>query len=308
MSYVLSTLLPIFGLILTGFVCRRTGRLGETAASELNRFVVWLCLPALLIKATAEAQLEDIWHPGFILVYSLSTLLVFAATLIWKIRSGRSLADAGLDGLGASYANTGYVGIPLCVFVLGEAGLQPALIATLLVVCVLFSIAIVVIETGLQSEATALAAARKVVLALLKNPLVVSPLIGIAWNIAALPMPEPLLRFLSLLGAATTPCALVSLGAFLAQRHASAAVGTPGLVLIKLVVHPLLTWVLAFKVFALPALWAHAAVLLSALPTGTGPFMLAEYYRREGALVSRTILLSTTGSLLTLSLYLYWYF
>ncbi|MCY0964735.1 AEC family transporter [Parathalassolituus penaei] len=308
MSYVLSTLLPIFGLILTGFICRRTGRLGETAASELNRFVVWLSLPALLIKATALASIEQIWHPQFILVYSLSTLLVFAATLIWKRRSGRSLADSGLDALGAGYANTGYVGIPLCLFVLGEAGLQPALIATLIVVCVLFSIAIIVIETGLQTEGTALAAARKVGLALLKNPLVVSPLIGIFLNVAAVPIPDPALKFLTLLGEATTPCALVSLGAFLAHRHAGAAVGTTGLVLIKLVVHPLLTWFLAFKVFQLPAMWGHAAVLLSALPTGTGPFMLAEYYRREGALVSRTILLSTIGSLFTLSFYLYLYF
>lgn len=308
MSYVLSTLLPIFGLILTGFICRRTGRLGETAASELNRFVVWLSLPALLIKATALASIEQIWHPQFILVYSLSTLLVFAATLIWKRRSGRSLADSGLDALGAGYANTGYVGIPLCLFVLGEAGLQPALVATLIVVCVLFSIAIIVIETGLQTEGTALAAARKVGLALLKNPLVVSPLIGIFLNVAAVPIPDPALKFLTLLGDATTPCALVSLGAFLAHRHAGAAVGTTGLVLIKLVVHPLLTWFLAFKVFQLPAMWGHAAVLLSALPTGTGPFMLAEYYRREGALVSRTILLSTIGSLFTLSFYLYLYF
>jgi predicted permease len=48
MSSVVGVVLPIFGLILAGYLCRRTGRLGETAASELNRFVVWLCLPALL--------------------------------------------------------------------------------------------------------------------------------------------------------------------------------------------------------------------------------------------------------------------
>ena len=70
--------------------------------------------------------------------------------------------------------------------------------------------------------------------------------------------------------------------------------------LIKLIVHPLITWVLAFQVFQLPPLWAYAALLLSALPTGTGPFMLAEFYRREASVVSSSILLSTLGSLFSL--------
>lgn len=77
------------------------------------------------------------------------------------------------------------------------------------------------------------------------------------------------------------------------------------LVGIKLIVHPLMTWVLAFYVFHLPPLRAKTALLLSALPTGTGPFMLAESYRHEASVVSRVILLSTLGSLITLSLCIY---
>jgi predicted permease len=108
-----------------------------------------------------------------------------------------------------------------------------------------------------------------------------------------------------LLAAATGPCALIALGLFLAEKHAGPKQRGSGLVLIKLVAHPLITWGLAVYVFRLPPMWAHAALLLSALPTGTGPFMLAEFYRRDGAEVSSTILLSTLGSLLTLSLCLY---
>lgn len=77
------------------------------------------------------------------------------------------------------------------------------------------------------------------------------------------------------------------------------------MVVIKLVGQPLLTGYLAFKVFHLPTLWAQAALLLSALPTGTGPFMLAEYYEREAGVVSRSILLSTLCSLGTLAVCLY---
>jgi predicted permease len=136
---------------------------------------------------------------------------------------------------------------------------------------------------------------------------VVSPLLGVLWAVSGTPVPEPLGKLLQLLGDATTPCALVSLGAFLAQKQAGEGRGAAaGLVSIKLFVHPLITWWLAFHVFKLPPLWAEAALLLSALPTGTGPYMLAELYRREASVVSHTILFSTLGSLVTLSAMLYW--
>lgn len=307
MSSVVHVVLPIFALILLGFLGRRTGRLGETAASELNLFVVWLCLPALLFQATAKATLQQIWHPGFVAVVTLGTMGVFAATLLYRLRAPRHLVDASIDGLGAAYANTGYIGIPLCLLVFGHDGLEAALIASLIVVCVLFAVAVVCIEVGLQAEKTLHHAVGKVALALLRNPLVVSPLLGVLWAAGGTPVPEPLGKLLQLLGDATTPCALVSLGAFLAQKQAGEGRrAAAGLVSIKLLVHPLITWWLAFHVFKLPQPWAEAALLLSALPTGTGPYMLAELYRREASVVSHTILLSTLGSLATLSAMLFW--
>ncbi|HBC02065.1 MAG TPA: transporter, partial [Pseudomonas sp.] len=94
-------------------------------------------------------------------------------------------------------------------------------------------------------------------------------------------------------------------GLFLAQPQPGARVqGVWPLVGLKLVVQPLITWYLAFQVFELPTLWAYSALLLSALPTGTGPYMLAEFYGREGSRVSRVVLLSTLGSLISLSLIL----
>ncbi len=306
MSSVLNVLLPIFALILVGYLCRRTNRLGPTAASEINRMVVWLCLPALLFTATATATWEQIWHPGFVLAFTLSTLTMFVITLLIRRKKAGHFADASIDALSASYANTGYIGIPLCVMVLGPNGLEPALIASLLVVCVLFGIALVCIETGLQSEAQVHRIVIKVLCALAKNPLVVSPVLGACWAYSGLPLPDALNKFLSLLGAATTPCALISLGLFLAQKQQGPSHGTSLLVLVKLIAHPLLTWFLAFQVLRLPPLWANSALLLSALPTGTGPFMLAEYYKREASVVSSSILISTLGSLVTLSLCIYY--
>lgn len=301
MSTLLNVLLPIFGLILLGYLCRRTRRLGDSAASELNRFVVWLGLPALLFTLTATADWAQIWQPGFLLAFSAGTFAVFGLSLLWRLRTRASLSDASLDALSASYGNTGYLGIPLCVLVLGQAGLAPALIASLIVVCALFGLSVVLVEVGLQREQRLWPATRKVLVALLKNPLVVAPLLGGLWSASGLPLPGAARQLLDMLGAATVPCALVSLGAFLAQRSMAISLDALWLVLMKLVLAPLITWLLAVVWLKIPTFWAHAALLLSALPTGTGPYMLAEHYSREAGRVSQTILWSTLGSLLSLS-------
>lgn len=307
MHTIFVVVLPIFALILLGYLCRKTGRLGGHAASEINRMVVWLCLPALLFKVTATTPWSELWQPGFILSFGTGTLLVYACTLLWRLYSGASLASASVDGLSAGYANTGYIGIPLCLLVFGQAGLQPALISSLIVVCVLFAIAVMLIEIGQQQEKNLLRATGVVIAALAKNPLVISPAAGALWAGTGLGLNQAAVHFLDMLAAATTPCALISLGLFLAQKQVPSSHNSPWpLVLLKLIGQPLITAFLAFKVFALAPLWAYSAVLLSALPTGTGPFMLAEYYGREAGVISKTILLSTLGSLLTLPLLLYW--
>lgn len=305
MSSVLGVILPVFSLVLAGYLCRRFDLLGAHAASEINRMVVWLCLPALLFEAMATVSWKDIWQPGFILSYAVATLGLFVCVLLWVVLRRGNLADASVKGLSASYANTGYMGIPLCLLVFGDAGTEPALIASLIIICVLFALAVVCIEIGLQNEPNIWRAASKVCLALLKNPVVIAPVLGGMWAATSQPLPAPAHQFLKLLSAATGPCALISLGLFLAHKHQGTPDRGTALALLKLFAHPALTWMLAVYVFHLPAMWTKAAVLLSALPTGTGPFMLAEFYRRNGAQVSSTILLSTLGSLVTLTACLY---
>ena len=133
MSAIVNVVLPIFGLILAGYVCRRSGRLGEAASNELSRFVVWLALPALLFNVTATASWEQLWQPGFIASVCAGCALVFAATVALRVRKSGRLVDASIDGLSAAYANTGFLGIPLCALVFGDAGLMPAIVATLIV-------------------------------------------------------------------------------------------------------------------------------------------------------------------------------
>jgi predicted permease len=309
MLSTLEILLPVFGLIFAGFVCRRRGLLGPTAASELNRFVVWLALPALLFDIMAHATWHQLYQPAFVATFALSCAGLFVLILAARLLSGRHLADASVDAIAGSYPNTGYIGFPLCLIAFGPVSQTPTTIATILVACVLFAIAIVLIEIGLQSERAPHRLALKVLGSLARNPLIVAPIVGVLVAGVHVTLPQSAETFLKLLGGAASPCALVSLGLFLAEKRevkAGAAKADASLMLTgtKLLLQPALTWWLAARVFSLSPLLVEMAVVLAALPTGTGPFMLAEFYRREAHITSRTILLSTVGSLVTLSLLL----
>lgn len=307
MLATLEILLPIFGLILAGFLCRRRGLLGPSAASELNRFVVWLALPALLFDIMAHASWAELDQPGYALAFAGGCALLFVLVLVVRLRQGRHLADASIDAIAAAYPNVGYIGFPLALMAFGSNSLAPTTIATILVACVLFALAIVLIEVGLQAGGAPHRIGIKVFMALARNPLIVSPLLGVAVCAAHWPMPAGVEAFLKLLMASASPCALVSLGLFLAEKRPAGDTSRIALALTvaKLVVQPAITAWLAASVFRLPVQTVGIAVLLAALPTGTGPFMLAEYYSREARVTSRTILFSTVISLFTLSVLLW---
>ena len=305
MLYVFNVVLPVFLLILIGYVGGRTGKLGINASVELNRFVVWLALPAQLFNFAANSGWQTLWQPGFITAFFLSCLIVFVLVLLVSWLCHRDLAAASFNGLSASYSNTGYMGIPLCALALGQDGLAPAIISTF-IVFVMFALATVLIEIGILSHKKPHEIGLSVIKSLCTNPLLIAPVAGLLWASSDLTLYDPIAQVIAFLAAASTPCALVSIGLFLMQKSTAAPAQAWGISLAKLILQPLIAWVIAGPILELPALWVSAIIILSALPTGTGPFMLAQYYKADGSVISRVVLITTVSSLLTLSLFLWW--
>ena len=305
MIYVFNVLLPVFALILLGYLSGKSGKLGANASIELNRFVIWLALPAQLFNFAANSGWETLWQPGFIAAFLISALIVFFLVLIFYWYRGRDLAAASFAGLSASYSNTGYMGIPLCLLALGQDGLAPAIIATFLVF-ILFALATILIEIDMLSHKKSHEIVWSVLKSLATNPLLVSPVLGLAWSASGWVIYDPLAQVISFLAAAATPCALVSIGLFLIRKDDNASSKVWSISIGKLIVQPIIAWLIADPLLGLPTLWVNAAVILAAMPTGTGPYMLAQYYMADGRVISRVVLVTTVGSLLTLSLFLWW--
>jgi hypothetical protein len=307
MRAVINAALPIFALILTGYLCGRLNVLGDRAVDILNRFAVYLALPALLFRAMTKITFEQLNQLGFAASFAAGIIVPFAIAFFLARMRKQRVCQASIEALDASYANVGFMGIPLCLLVFGESSIPAAVIATLFTACLLFAVAIMAIESDLQRASSLRLAIRNLLVSLARNPLLVAPAAGLAIGMAGLTLPAAFDQFVAVLGGAASPVALVCVGLFLAQER---AVGSPDvvakLVVLKLVVQPVVTGLLAFYAFQMPTVWSQSAVLLSALPIGSGPFVLATLYRLEGRVTSGAILVSHLCSAVTVSLVVAW--
>lgn len=303
MLAIANIVLPIFALIIAGYFLRRKNILSVNACTELNRYVVWLALPALMIDVMINSSWSELYQPEFFYAFELGVFIIFFGVLAFHWLKTKNLANATVDATSASYANTGFIGLPLCALTFGADKLGPAMIAAILTVSANFAVSIIFIEASSQSGKSLWVTLRNVAVSLCKNPLIVAPVIAGILCASGVQLPYGAAQSIKLLGASASPCALVATGLFLAQRQESTSpVIAIELVVFKLVIQPLIVWYLAFQVFTMPPLWAKSAVILSALPTGTGPFMLAELYGKGGGIASRTIFLSTVLGIVTLSI------
>ena len=308
MQAVLNSALPIFALILTGFVCGYFGVFDRVATDNLNRFAVYLALPSLMFVAMSRITPDQVRQFGFVAAFCGGFATTFAVAFVISRLRGRRVANASIEGLDAGYSNVGFMGIPMCLLVFGPESAPASIIATLFTACVLFLFAVILVEFDLKKGDRFWSTGARVIVAVLRSPLLIAPVAGLAVGLSGLKLPGPLESFTTLLGGAASPAALVCIGLFLAQeRVVSDDLKSIGiLVTLKLVLQPAVTAFLAFYVFSMPPLWSHSAVILSALPIGSGPFTIAKLYGLEAGVTSGAILASHIFAVLTVSLLVGW--
>lgn len=309
MLVAILTILPVFGLVLAGYLYRWFGIFDASASTELNRFVVYFALPLMLFDIMIHAT----WANGELLklvgAFGLGCGLIFAFVLIIQIIGKRSLPDAGIVSLCASYPNTGYIGFPLCILIFGRDILPLVTLVSIVSTSVLFATTLVLIEIGKQPQAKLAPLILGVSASVLKNPLIFAPIVGGVIGATGVVLPESVKVFLSLGSSAASPCALVALGVFLAEPgnySEKETDRTSSLIAVsKLILHPVLTLVIAYYVFNLPIQLVYAATLLAALPTGTGPFMVAQLYQLEMSVTSRAIFRTTGLAVISIAILMY---
>jgi predicted permease len=293
--------LPFFALIALGYWAGRTRFFTAEATAYLTKFVFYFALSAMLFGFAANLSLAEVFDSRFLVAYLWGTLTVYLlATAVGFVR-GLSVAESAVEAQCAVIGNVGFLGIPMFVLLLGEASAGPMLLvlATDLIV---FSSLIVILVTGSREGRVGLATLRIVGLGLLKNPMIVAIVLGLAWSATGLDLPLPVAEFLTILGAAATPGALFAIGASLAAKTAERLTTAGWLTFCKLVLHPAAVAVSALVLFPVDDPYAATVMIAAAaLPVAGNVYMLAQHYGIAPARVSAAILASTAVSIVTVS-------
>src|SRR6266481_9073801 len=300
---VLNLALPYFGLIFIGFACGKAKALPEAGLAWMNFFLLYVSLPALLFGIMSKTPFAELNNPPFLIATTLGTVSAFVlAMMTGRVIGDLSLRKATMAGLAGAYGNIGYMGPGLALAVLGSKAAAP----TALIFCCdsifLFSIVPLLIALTDREQRSLLhtlgIAARQILL----NPLIMSACAGALSAALHIHLPVAINNTLLFLQNAAAPTALFVLGVTVALRPFKRVPWeVPGVIAIKLIIHPLAAMglMLLFGPFAQP--WAATAVLMASLPPALNVFVIARQNNTWIEPASAAVRIGTFASVVTLT-------
>ena len=320
MQAILAVTFPFFALVALGYLAVQRRMLPESAIPGLNGFVLFFALPCMLFRFGASMPFAQLFDPVVMSIWLGSALLLVAITITLTLRRkpggpGVPMKDAAFGALVASFPNSGFMGFPLLIGLLGEAVAGPVIACILIDLVITSSLCLALAQLRPANETSTqhdlLASFGRALRGAFSNPLPWAIALGASVAALGIKLPGPVNDIVKMLGDTATPVALFTIGAVLwrAQQHATAPTPVSAYVpvaLIKLVVHPLLVLGGAFMANAagspLSQFTLIVLVLNAALPSASNVAILAERYGADSGRVTRIIMASTVLAFVTFSL------
>lgn len=278
-------------VILAGFITGRLNLLGEHAQFVLSRLVFFVLAPCLLFTVLARADVHELFSSRLAVsaLAAIACFLVFASVALLVLR--RAVPETVIGSLGSGYVNANNIGIPVAAYVLGDASFSAPVI---LVQLLLFApVALAILDASTRGRVSV----RLVLLGIVRNPLIIGSLLGALVAVTGVELPSIVLEPFALIGAAAVPVVLISFGMSLsASRLLAPGSGRRDIILataLKLIMMPVVAWLLARFVFGLEGHDLFGIVVLAALPTAQNVFNYAQRYDR-GVIIARDTVLLTT--------------
>ncbi|XQE77917.1 AEC family transporter [Streptomyces microflavus] len=292
MQGVLTGFTVIATVIAVGYVIGRRGYLGQDGRAVLTRLAFNVATPALLFTMLAGADLSVVLSQR-LLVTAMATaatagVFVVVARLFLHWEAGRVTIGA----LCSSYVNAGNLGIPIAVYVLGDASLvAPVLLLQQILVTPL---ALTVLDLSRPGEPVSVV--RRLTTPL-RNPMAIGSLAGVAVAASGWTLPGPLLEPLVLIGNMSVPAVLLAFGISLRGGERPGRGEDRGALylsaLLKTVAQPVVAWAVGAGLFGLRGEALLDVVVIAALPAAQNLFTYASHYRVAERFARESILLST---------------
>jgi malonate transporter len=300
--------LPLFGLILLGYLAAKFKNLTVEGLSWMNFFVIYVALPALFYNLLSQTPVEKLASSGFIFATLLGTYCAFSiAFCVGVFSSDGDIPQSTIQGLAGAYGNIGYMGPGIAIAALGPEAAVPVALIICFDNILHFAMAPLMMAIGGEGERQSVSQSILMVLKrIFTHPFILATIVGVAAAILQFQPPAAVDQLLDYLSSAAAPCALFAMGVTVALAPVGRLPSVMALLVpIKLLVHPIIVYVLVSWVGDFEPVWVYTAVLMAALPTATNVFVVAQQYDVWVARASSMVLLTTMGSVLTVTGLLY---
>ena len=312
MNDILGITFPIYAAVAIGYAVVRLGWFKPQDMAVLGKYVLNVALPALLFNAVAGRDLAEVLHPGYLLVMAIGGLATIAAAWLWFSVTAPDKPRRALAVMGASCPNSGFVGYPVLLLVLPDlAGVILALnflVENILII----PLGLVLMDLAAGRDVgSPLRLVGRALLDLLKRPMVIGLLLGLAASASGLTLPAPMGRLMGMLAASAAALSLIVIGGSLVGLPMKGNKLLAGqIAAAKLLLHPAM---IALAALALPLLGLTAlsdemriAAILSAAMPMFGIYTVLAQERGLGGAASIAMLVATSGAFVTLSALLFW--
>ena len=314
MFEVLRVTFPFFALVFCGYLAARKGLLPLEAIPGLNGFVLFFALPCMLFRFGASTPIAQLLDAGVFFTYLLCAMVMVAFSVAVSLNRRIRWNDASLGALVAAFPNTGFMGVPLLVALLGPEAAGPAIVTIVVDMVITTSLCVALSRMDAAGEHGAAVAARKALTGVVRNPMPWAISLGGAFSFWNYELLGPVGKTVGLLADAASPVALFTIGAVLARSQMLAHQRPQGplrvgdylpVALIKLLLHPILVFLVAgtavqWGVPISPFAWM-VMVLVAALPSASNVSLLAERLGADNGRIARIILVTTAAAFLTFS-------
>lgn len=313
---LLDLLAPFFGLIALGYACGKFVTRPAGGLAWMQFFLIYVSLPCLFFRLIADKPLSELTNWPFVMVTTLSTYIAFSLAFAIGLVHTRDMPQSVMQGVAGSYSNIGYMGPPLVLAALGPAASPAVVLIFVFDSLLLFSLVPFLMAIAGVEKKSVLATAGEVAFRIATHPFNVATVIGVAASYYAWTPPTAIDQMTLWLSNAAAPCALFLLGVTVALRPAPKAEPgeakprsippeVPALVFVKLVVHPLIVWVLLSVVGSFDPAWVFAAIVMAALPPALNIFVISTQYGVGVDRASACVLVGTVTSVVTLTGFLW---
>lgn len=303
--FCLNATMPIFLLMMIGYVFKRFNIITDQFAKELNSFVFVIALPVLVFNELSDQKFSDVWDTGFVIFCFVSTLIcIIILLIITIIYKG---IDDRAEFVQASFrSSAALLGVGIVQNLYGRAGLVPLMIVGAVPLYNVTAVVLLsILKPGEGHEKLSSETLKKTLLGIAKNPIIIGIIVGFLWSILNIPRPTIFTKTVTYIGNTATPLGLIALGASLQFKSLGDKVYT----IITATIFKLVGFCVMFLPIAIAMGYRNdkliAVLIMLGSPTTVSSFVMAKSMGHDGQTSAGTVMLSTLFSAFTLTLWLF---